>query len=281
MNIFEQLEKINQRPKPFEFYTAAELWTDEHTSQQMLQFHLNESIDLSSRNHAFINHSVEWIVSRFNIGPDSAVADFGCGPGLYTTRLTKTGADVTGIDFSPRSIDYAKKTAAEHDLDITYINQNYLEFDTDARFDLIIMIFCDFCALSPAQRQVLLKKYHTFLKPGGSLLMDVHSLNIFDTKEESAAYELNQLNGFWSPNTYYGFVNSFKYDDEKVSLDKYTIIEADRTRTVYNWLQYYTRETLAAELAQNGFEPQAFFSDVAGTPFDPASPDIAVIAARA
>ncbi|MHC5000492.1 MAG: hypothetical protein ACYTE1_06710, partial [Planctomycetota bacterium] len=77
-------------------------------------------------------------------------------------------------------------------------------------------------------------KYHTFLKPGGSLLLDVHSLNIFNEKQESATCELNQLNGFWSPNTYYGFVNSFKYDKEKVSLDKYTIIEKNRTRTVYN-----------------------------------------------
>jgi hypothetical protein len=37
--MFEQLEKINNRPEPFEFYTAADLWTDEHTSGQMLRFH--------------------------------------------------------------------------------------------------------------------------------------------------------------------------------------------------------------------------------------------------
>ncbi|MDH4203723.1 MAG: hypothetical protein OEV87_12645 [Phycisphaerae bacterium] len=69
-----------------------------------------------------------------------------------------------------------------------------------------------------------------------------------------------------------------KYDDEKVSLDKYTIIEKNRTRTVYNWLQYYSKESLTQELAKNGFEAKEFFSDVAGTPFDPASSDIAVAA---
>lgn len=279
--MFNELEDINSRPKPFEFYTTAELWTDEHTSEQMLQFHLNESIDLSSRNHAFIDRSVEWITSQFNVTADTAIADFGCGPGLYTTRLAQTGADVTGIDFSPRSIDYAKAAAAEKNLDITYHCQNYLNFETDKRYDLIIMIFCDFCALSPDQRKTLLQKYHTFLKPGGSLLLDVHSLNIFNEKQESATCELNQLNGFWSPNTYYGFVNSFKYDKEKVSLDKYTIIEKDRTRTVYNWLQYFSRESLTHELAENGFNVQDCFSDVAGASFNPASPDIAVIAKKA
>ncbi|MHC5214791.1 MAG: class I SAM-dependent methyltransferase [Planctomycetota bacterium] len=278
--MFNELEDINSRPKPFEFYTAAELWTDEHTSEQMLQFHLNESIDLSSRNHAFIDRSVEWIASQFNVTADTAIADFGCGPGLYTTRLAQTGADVTGIDFSPRSIDYAKAAAAEKNLDITYHCQNYLNFEADKRFDLIIMIFCDFCALSPDQRKTLLQKYHTFLKPGGSLLLDVHSLNIFNEKQESATCELNQLNGFWSPNTYYGFVNSFKYDKEKVSLDKYTIIEKNRTRTVYNWLQYFSRESLTHELAENGFNVQDCFSDVAGASFDPESPDMAIIATK-
>jgi len=48
--MFEELEKINTRPRPFEFYTADVLWTDEHTSLQMLSYHLNSEVDLSSRN---------------------------------------------------------------------------------------------------------------------------------------------------------------------------------------------------------------------------------------
>jgi len=56
--MFEQLEKINTAPKPFEFYTAADLWTDEYTSEQMLKFHLDAGIDASSRNMAFIDRSV-------------------------------------------------------------------------------------------------------------------------------------------------------------------------------------------------------------------------------
>jgi len=66
--MFEELEKINTRPKPFEFYTASDLWTDEHTSEQMLAFHLNEDINVSSRNTEFISRSVEWIASHFNVG---------------------------------------------------------------------------------------------------------------------------------------------------------------------------------------------------------------------
>jgi hypothetical protein len=61
--MFEALETINVRPEPFQFYTASDLWTDEHTSKQMLSFHLNETVDVSSRNIEFINRSVEWIDS--------------------------------------------------------------------------------------------------------------------------------------------------------------------------------------------------------------------------
>jgi len=56
--MFDQLETIFHRPKPFEFYTADELWTDEHTSAQMLAYHLNEEVDFSSRSGAFIDRSV-------------------------------------------------------------------------------------------------------------------------------------------------------------------------------------------------------------------------------
>lgn len=62
--MFEQLEQINARPEPFEFYTAADLWTDEHTSEQMLAYHLNTDIDVASRRGEFIDQSAEWIGSR-------------------------------------------------------------------------------------------------------------------------------------------------------------------------------------------------------------------------
>jgi cyclopropane fatty-acyl-phospholipid synthase-like methyltransferase len=278
--VFEKIENINTRPDPFEFYTASDLWTDEHTSKQMLSCHLNEEIDLSSRNTAFIDRSAEWITSYFNVGAGTKIADFGCGPGLYAMRLAKKQADVTGLDFSKRSIEYAQEVATSEGLSIHYVNQNYLEYETDDRFHLILMIMCDFCALSPTQRKKMLTKFHTLLEPGGSVLLDVYSLNAFDHREETAVYEANLLNGFWSPNKYYGFLNTFKYEREKVVLDKYTLIEATRTRTVYNWLQYFSREVLQREFVECGFTINKLYSDVAGSPFDPETTEIAVVAKK-
>jgi len=278
--MFQELERMNGRPKPFEFYTAADLWTDEHTSKQMLAFHLNGEIDVSSRNAAFIDRSAEWITSHFGVGPGVRIADFGCGPGLYATRLAKREASVTGIDFSQRSIEYAREVAAEEQLSIKYENQNYLEFETEDRFDLIMMIMCDFCALSPAQRRILLSEFSVILAPGGSILLDVYSLTAFDEREETAKYEIDLLDGFWSPKKYYGFLNTFRYEEEEVVLDKYTIVEADRTRTVYNWLQYFSPESLEREFDEAGFTVETIYSDVAGTPYETTACEFSVVAKK-
>ena len=278
--MFKELKEINSRPAPFQFYTADELWTNEHTSKQMLEYHLNDHVDLSSRNKEFIGQSVKWIISKFEIDKTTEIADFGCGPGLYTTILAERGARVTGIDFSQNSLNYAKQVAANKGLSINYILSNYLEFETTDRFDLIMMIMCDFCVLSPAQRKKMLSKFNLLLKTEGSVLLDVYSLNSFNQKEESAIYELNQLNGFWSPEDYYGFVNTFKYEKEKVTLDKYTIIEKSRKREVYNWLQYFSEDSLKNEFEENGFKIIELYSDVAGKSFNSKSTEFAIVSRK-
>ena len=278
--MFRQLQEINTRPAPFEQCTVADLWTDEHTSSQMLAFHLDGSVDLSSRNTEFIDRSARWIVSRFDLDQSKCVADFGCGPGLYTTRLAASGAAVTGIDFSDRSLRYARESSERQSLSVEYVHADYLEYETSRRFDLIAMIMCDFCALSPPQRRTMLDKFLALLKPGGSVLLDVYSLRAFDEREEIATYAPGLLDGFWSSKPYFGFLNTFKYQAEKVTLDKYTIVEETRTRVIYNWLQHFDREALGKEFENSAFVVEEFPGDVAGAAFDPESQEFAIVARK-
>ena len=278
--MFDKLIKINNKPKAFEFYTAEDLWNDPYRSKQMLQYHLNESVDVSSRNHKFITESVEWICRYFKLNENSKLVDFGCGPGLYTKRLAEKKLNVTGIDFSLNSIEYAKAEAEKSRQKINYINQNYLDFDSSEKFDLIIMIMCDYCALSPLQRKKLLKIFNSLLKEDGSILLDVYSLNAFNKKTEVSMYEKNQLNRFWSEDDYFGFVNTFKYEDEKVCLDKFSIFEKNKTYTVYNWLQYFSAETLQKEFEEAGFSVTDILADAAGTQYSEAGDEFAVTAQK-
>ena len=278
--MFAELEKINSRPGLFEYYTADDLWTEDHTSAHMLNYHLDSDIDVSSRNKKFIEGSVGWIIDKFNLSEGKSVADFGCGPGLYSHALAQSGAAVTGIDFSARSIEYAKMRAAEESVKVEYVYENYLEYNTDKKFDLITMIMCDFCALSIDQRRKILDKFSGMLKDGGAVLLDVYSMTAYSKRVETAVYQENLLDGFWSPEKYFGFLNVFIYDEQKVVLDKYTIIENDRSRVVYNWLSYFSVDQIKDEFARSGLIITEFFSDVAGGEYSENNDEFAIVATK-
>lgn len=275
--MYSQLKEINYKPTPFEIYSAEVLWNDPHISKKMLTFHLNENVDIASRKKVFIDKSIRWIASHFSVSEGTQICDFGCGPGLYTLGLALRGAYVTGIDFSVCSIEYARNIAHEKGVSINYVLGDYLQYETEKKYDLIIMIMCDFCALSPKQRNLLLQKFHHILNEGGSILLDVYSHNAFNKRTEITSYEHNQLDGFWSEEDYYGFLNIYKYLEEKVVLDKYTIIEKNRSWQVYNWLQYFNHDSLNKELQSCGFYISESFADVCGSSYSEESDEFAVI----
>ena len=280
-DLYSELAEVIKRPEPFSVYTADVLWTDPYTSQQMLHFHLNPEVDLSSRGTHFIDESADWMIRYFELSSEAHVLDFGCGPGLYVSRLASCGARVTGIDFSQTSIDYAKKQAAHHGQKVSYHLANYLEYEPEGEFDLITMIMCDFCAMSPKQRSEMLRKFVRHLSPKGRVIFDVHSLVAYEQKEEGILFEKNLLNGFWSASPYFGFLASFKYDVERVSLDKYTIVQRQEQKQIFNWLQYFSPESLKQELLEHGLIAESVFGNVAGHPFDPQNTEFAVVAMRA
>jgi hypothetical protein len=127
---------------------------------------------------------------------------------------------------------------------------------------------------------VLAGKFSRLLKPGGSVLLDVCSWNAFRRREEGASYRVSLRDGFWAPGKYYEFKNTFKYDAEKAAVDKYTIVEENRVRTIYNWIQYFDPQSLAAEFAESGLAVRKLLADVAGGEFDPQGDEFAAVAGR-
>ena len=54
-----------------------------------------------------------------------------------------------------------------------------------------------------------------------------------------------------------------------------------RELEVYNWLQYFSPESLQREFRESGFKVESSFSDVAGTPLDETASEFAVVARKA
>ncbi|HCE5133855.1 class I SAM-dependent methyltransferase [Vibrio parahaemolyticus] len=266
--MFKKISEATAKPVIWSKYTADVLWTDSHIAKQMLDFHLNPDLSMASRTAAFIDASVDWLTSEFKLDETSKVIDFGCGPGLYTQRLKGNGVGiVVGLDFSENSLNYATDQAAQSNLSIEYHLGNYLEYSDSRKFDLITLVMCDLCALSPALRSQLLGKFKSLLAPKGSIALDVYTATRFAKQSKSLSLAKNAMNGFWSTEDYWCIQSSFKYEDDFVTLDKYVICEAEREWTVYNWLQHFTIEMLSHELDAHGLEIKASYSDLRGSPY--------------
>ncbi|MCG8426577.1 MAG: class I SAM-dependent methyltransferase [Chromatiales bacterium] len=272
--MYNLLLDISKRPEPFSCYTAKELWTRPHLAQQMLGYHLNQNTDLASRRFESIDYVVEWIDTQLRLSK-KRVCDLGCGPGLYTQRFAARGAQVTGVDFSAHSLAYARSQSGSS---IQYIEADYLSDPLPSGFDCITLIYTDLCALSPAQRGKLLNRMRKMLNPDGNIVLDVTSTASFTRKKEITLIQEKLMGGFWAAGDYVGIQQTFLYQEECLSLDRYLIVEPSETWEIFNWFQHFTPESIEAELKHAGFNVKKMVGDLSGEKLEPESDLIGIIA---
>lgn len=272
--MYDFIHDIAIRPQLFSIYTAKDLWTSPYLSNQMLNFHLDQNTDMASRRLTEIDEIVGWLDKQL-VFANKHVCDLGCGPGLYANQFAKHGATVTGIDFSKTSINYATEHSAP---DVSFIHADYLEDELPEGFDIVTLIYTDYCALSPLQRSNLLAKIKDMLNADGYLVLDVASTGLLKTRQEITLIEDNLMGGFWSSSKYVGIQKSFIYENELVSLDRFVIVEPTKTWQIYNWFQYFTPEMIKSELSDAGFKISNIWGDLKGSPLVSANDYIGVLA---
>lgn len=273
--MYNDIYKHLQRPSIYK-QSDWDFWNDEHISAQMLKAHLDPDFEGASRSLIFIEQSVVWIKEAIPPSEYRKLIDIGCGPGLYAERFCKAGYEVTGIDFSKRSIDYATTSSIEQELGITYLYQDYLKMDMHNVFDFATFIYCDYGALSAENRSVILRKIYDSLRGGGKLLLDVFSLKRYNEFRESKTWEDCVNGGFWNPQKYLALNGNYKYT-ENVTLRQTTVITDSKIKNYYLWDCYFTKESLIREMQKVGFKIVEILGDVAGTPYTKESPTIAFL----
>lgn len=274
--IISDLIKLQEKPAPF---TPGELlfWDDPHISAHMMAAHLDPDSEAASRPPQIIDRSVKWMIETLALRAGDCVLDLGCGPGLYASRFARAGLKVTGVDYSRRSIQYAKTYAQENNLAITYRYENYLELGDENQYDAAFLIYGDFCPLNPEQRSKLLANVYRALKPDGRFVLDVTTREHRRKHGNRNGWRALET-GFWKAGPHLLLEEGFDYPEQSLWLDQYTVVEADRKISVYrNWFQDYTPETITAELEQGGFRTKSIWSDLAGTDYTPGSEWIGVI----
>ncbi|MDW5551407.1 class I SAM-dependent methyltransferase [Methanosarcina sp.] len=259
MNFTDILEFIK---KP-QIYTDgnAVMWTDGHISKQLLDVHLNPDIDLASRRGASIESTVDWILNSVNLEKMN-ILDLGCGPGLYAELMAKRGHKVTGVDFSKNSIEYARSEALKKNLDIEYVNQNYLELCEENKYDLAMMLFTDFGVLTPIARKTLLQNVYRALKPNGTFIFDVLSDKDIELKVSEKSWEMEEY-GFWKDRPYLVLSDSYYYPKDKVILYQHIVIDDSDNFDVYRfWTHFFTSDDMKKMLVQEGFEEIECYDDI-------------------
>ncbi len=261
----DQLRQLQERPTLFA-PGEAHFWTDPHIARQMLALHLDPNTDLASRRSEIIQRSVAWIVHSLGLKPGDSVLDLGCGPGLYAIRLAQAGLQVTGVDFSQSSIDYAAGAARQAGLEIVYRCQDYLQLDDEKRCDAALLIYGDFCPLAPEQRRRLLANVRRALKPEGHFVFDVTTPRLRQRAGLRNHWYAAE-SGFWKPGPHLVLEQGFAYEHD-VYLDQYIVMEEAGKISVYrNWLQDYTADTIRAELEASAYTIDSLWSDLQGTPY--------------
>jgi len=108
-----------------------------------------------------------------------------CHIGTDTLSWARLGAIVTGVDFSPRSLAFARQLQRELGLDATFVQSNIYDLPDilDGRFDIVYTSRGVLCWLRDlnAWAQIIAR----YLKPGGIFyIMESHPfLNVFEETE--------------------------------------------------------------------------------------------------
>jgi SAM-dependent methyltransferase len=271
-----QLFELQKKPAPFTPGEAL-FWNDPYISTQMLKVHLDPNTDAASRRPETIDRSVSWMIETLGLNNGDAALDLGCGPGLYASRFARAGLQVTGVDYSLNSLDYARQYARENNLSVQYRHQNYLELDDENLYSAVFLIFGDFCPLDPQQRSMLLRNVHRALQPGGRFVLDVTTRE-HRRKHGNKNGWYTADGGFWKPGPHLVLEEGFDYPEQSIWLDQYVILEEDSKVSIYrNWFQDYTPETITVELEQGGFAVESLWGDLTGTPYEPDSEWIGLI----
>ncbi len=262
--MFHELKNYTTKPQLYAPNTN-KFWDDEHISRGMLEAHLNPNWDAASRKPEFLDKSVNWITKIVPSAQYKFLLDLGCGPGLYAERFRSAGYSVTGVDFSKRSIAYAKEQTLFNKSNIEYHYQNYLTIDYVEQFDVITLIYCDYAALSITDRLILLRKVYQALRPNGKFIFDVFTPRMRKDENRSWYYEES---GFLSEKPHICLESVYQYDDKDNTELRQFIVITEETINCYNiWDHFFTKESLLLEVQPAGFKAFEFYGDIAGKEF--------------
>lgn len=277
------LDLVARQPVPEPWAEGDKIpWNNAAFSERMLHEHLSQAHDLASRRSDRIDLHVDWIHGVLLGGRPSTILDLGCGPGLYATRLARKGHTVTGIDFGPASVTYARQQAAAGGLACEFIEADIRQANYgEDRFDLAMLIFGEFNVFHPDDARTILRKVHAALKADGVIVLEVHTVDVVRRVGEEAASWHSSNGGLFSARPHLLLTENFWLPERQIAIERYFVVDAESGEITRHAsaMQAYSEEQLRTLLVETGFTQVTLYPSLYGA-VDEGQADFYVVCGR-
>ena len=270
-NLSQALWKIYRQPeRPLPWRNGGTLpWNDPAFSERMLREHLEQAHGAASRTEAEVAAQLDWLWRKLALKPGAAVYDMTCGPGLYAVPLAQRGCRVTGVDFSPASIRYARQLALQKGVAETcqFVERDIRTAEyAGADFDAALFLYGQLAVFPREEAQVLLKNAAEALGRNGRLLIELLNQNKVD-KENSTWWYADDT-GLWGDAPFLHLGERFWNEAEKLSTERYRILhlETGKLDEIFLSDQTYAIEEMSAMLKTAGFNTVSIYKAWDGLP---------------
>ncbi|GAB4495070.1 MAG: class I SAM-dependent methyltransferase [Anaerolineales bacterium] len=252
-------------------------WNDPDFSRRILKEHLSQAHDAASRRKTKIKKHVKWIHEFVLAQTTSTILDLGCGPGLYCAELARLGHSCRGIDFSPASIEYAVNHSPET---CSYTLGDVRTEKFGRGYDLILFIFGEFNVFTPADARKILQKAWGALKPGGKLLLEIHTVDAVEQMGNQPSTWYSTPSGLFSDKPHLCLMESFWDEEQTVATERYFIIDAETAQVtrLASSTKGYDEAEMTAILTETGFSGVEIHPGLTGKPSREADDFYVVIA---
>lgn len=226
----DALWRLYKRPEsPVPWVDGGNLpWDDAEFSERMLREHLDQSHGAASRKDEERAIQTEWLFDRLALKAGDSLLDVTCGPGLYSVDFARRGVQVTGIDFAPAAVRYARELARKAGVaDLC----RFLETDVHTvslppdHFNAAVILYGQLAVMSRQEAARLVQKIANALKSGGVLIIEL--LNPDHINRNSSNWWFTDNQGLWGDAPFLCLGEREWREAEQLSVERFYVLHLE------------------------------------------------------
>ena len=119
---------------------------------------------------------VDQFVKLLRVSSPAAVLDLGCGEGRHAIEFASRGYQVTAVDITVPMLETARREAERRKVTVNFEQRDMRDLPWKSRFDAAYCVWGSFGVFDESGNWELVRAVFETLKPGGSILIENHSV---------------------------------------------------------------------------------------------------------